>query len=728
MFQASRVRRRSLAAGMTLALACRGAALVTSSASAAAVVRGRASTGTAATPAVRALSRRTALGVAVARRIGGYSLVYCADGGPHAIRRAGRGRMAMCSSAGAGAAAGGAVEVSAEGLELDSSIKTKGDTIRELKAGGASKDDLKPHIEELLELKQLYVKATGTAYGPPAADKGKKSSKSKAGGKGGGGQSEQPKQMDTRKADKARKAEQARLAAEARDQQLLKGLEPVLYPSKAMLEAGAEEPSQMIGDYSLTRSEHETGRVFSSVKDLGLDGGAAVGEEVWIRGRVHQVRGKGGSAFLVLRQDTASTVQAVHFKDKENPEDSKRMIKYVGTLPLESIVDVQGKLVEANVKSCTQSNVEIQIKRVHAVSRATVFLPFSVEDAARSEAEVEASQDTDRPFPRLGQDLRLDNRWLDLRTPANNAIMRLQSGVCQLFRESLYSQGFMEIRTPKIIPGESEGGAGVFTTDYFGRQACLAQSPQLYKQMAISADMGRVFEVAPVFRAENSNTRRHLTEFNGLDLEMSITDHYNEVIAVLHNTFKSIFSGLEERFQDQLAAVRLQYPSEPVRVTEEPLVVHWEDGIRMLREAGHQMNDFDDLSGAQELALGEIVAQKFGSDFFFLDRFPTQIRPFYTMPCPDDERYSNSYDLILRGQEICSGAQRCHDADMLVEILKEKGVPAEPLADYINAFRHGCPPHGGGGVGLERIVFLYLGLDNIRKASMFPRDPSRCTP
>ncbi|CAM9909829.1 unnamed protein product [Scytosiphon promiscuus] len=697
--------RRTLAASMALAFAGRAAALVPASVASMRCSRPlmtrTGSRGAAATSsALRALSSRRRS--RVSRWV--------------ESRSAGVPRMMMCSSS-----AAPSVEVSAEGLEIGASIKAKGDTIRDLKAGGASKDDLKPHIEELLELKQLYVKATGQAFGPPPSDKKSKDRKTPAGN--------QPKQMDTRKADKAKKAEQARLAAAAKDRELLKGLEPIVYPSRAQLNAGAaEEPSQKIGDYALIRSEHETGRVFSSVRDLGAPGGVPLGQEVWIRGRVHQVRGKGGSAFLVVRQDTASTVQAVHFKDKENPEDSKRMIKFVGNLPLESVVDVKGMLVEANVKSCTQSKVEIKIERVYAVSRASLFLPFSVEDAARSEAEVEASQATDRPFPRLGQDLRLDNRWLDLRTPANNAIMRLQSGVCQLFRESLYSQGFTEIHTPKIIPGESEGGSGVFTTDYFGRQACLAQSPQLYKQMAISADMGRVFEVGPVFRAENSNTRRHLTEFNGLDLEMSITDHYNEVISVLHTTFKSIFSGLESRFKDQLDAVRLQYPSEAVRVTDEPLIVHWEDGIQMLRDAGHEANDFDDLSGAQELALGELVAAKFGSDFFFLDRFPTEIRPFYTMPCPDDKRYSNSYDLILRGQEICSGAQRCHDADMLVQILEEKGVPAEPLADYINAFRHGCPPHGGGGVGLERIVFLYLGLDNIRKASMFPRDPSRCTP
>jgi aspartyl-tRNA synthetase len=233
-------------------------------------------------------------------------------------------------------------------------------------------------------------------------------------------------------------------------------------------------------------------------------------------------------------------------------------------------------------------------------------LPFSIEDAARREADVEASQLTDRPFPRLGQELRLNHRWVDLRVPANHAIFKLQSAVCQLFREALYKEGFTEIHSPKLIAGESEGGSGVFRTDYFGSPACLAQSPQLYKQMAISADLNKVFEVGPVFRAENSNTRRHLCEFTGLDVEMAIHEHYDEVLDVCHATFKHMFQGLEARWPRELAAVREQYASAPVRFTEKPCVVHWPDGIAMLREAGvtaEELGDFDDLSGAQVLSL-----------------------------------------------------------------------------------------------------------------------------
>lgn len=324
----------------------------------------------------------------------------------------------------------------------------------------------------------------------------------------------------------------------------------------------------------------------------------------------------------------------------------------------------------------------------------------------------------------------MDHRWLDLRAPANNAIMRIQSAIGQLFRESLYSQGFIEIHTPKLIAGESESGAGVFTTDYFGTTACLAQSPQLYKQMAISSDLNRVFEVGPVFRAENSHTRRHLCEFTGLDLEMAIEDHYMETLEVIHEMFKHIFIGLETRFSKELAIIREQYASEPITFTEDPCIIHWPEAMEILVDKGFDIGDgMGDLTGAMELALGEAVKEKYGTDFFMLDKYPSAIRPFYTMPDPDDERFSNSYDIFIRGQEICSGAQRCHDPDLVMKIIEQKGVEAgEGLLTYVESFRHGVSPHAGAGIGLERVVFLYLGLDNVRKASMFPRDPNRCTP
>jgi aspartyl/asparaginyl-tRNA synthetase len=372
-----------------------------------------------------------------------------------------------------------------------------------------------------------------------------------------------------------------------------------------------QDTYEPFGDMSRIMSRSRTGREFARVEDLEAGEKHAAGDSVWLRGRLQSIRVKGGSCFLVLRQDSFHTVQAVFFKDKEQPEFSQKMIKYLKTLTVESIIDIEGTLVDSEVKSCSVQAVEVKIGRIHAVTKANAILPFLVEDAARSEADVDASQETDRPFPRLGQELRLDNRWVDLRAPANNAIFRVQSMVCQLFRESLYSQGFVEIHTPKLIAGESESGAGVFTTDYFGKTACLAQSPQLYKQMAISSDLDRVFEIGPVFRAENSNTRRHLCEFTGLDLEMAINDHYMETLEVVHEMFRHIFTGLETRLEKQLAIIREQYPSEPLTFTEKPCVLHWPEAMEILKDEGFDIGDgMQDLNGAMVSSMDRLCVQK----------------------------------------------------------------------------------------------------------------------
>lgn len=531
---------------------------------------------------------------------------------------------------------------------------------------------------------------------------------------------------EERKAEKERqKAEKkAKQAAKLAAEEAANRIDPVTY-----LDVKEQSNYQPYGDYTTVMSRSRSDRSFQSISDL-KEATAEGGEGIWLRGRLDSIRVKGGSCFLVLRQNSYNTLQAIFFKDKEQPEFSQKMLKYLKSLTVESIIDIYGTLTPAEVRSCSVQNLELQIQRIHTVTKADPILPFLVEDAARSEEEVEKSQETERPFPRLGQELRLDHRWMDLRTPANNSIMRIQSAICQLFREYLYSQNFVEIHTPKLIGGESESGAGVFTTDYFGSVACLAQSPQLYKQMAISSDLPRVFEIGPVFRAENSNTRRHLCEFTGLDLEMAIDDHYMETLEIVHNMFKHIFMGLEERHAKELEVIREQYFSEPVEFTDEPCVLHWDEAMDILKEKGFDVGDtLIDLNGAMELALGATVKEKYKTDFFMLDKYPSTIRPFYTMPDPEDKRFSNSYDMFLRGQEICSGAQRCHDIEILQTILKEKGVePGDTLNAYMDSFRHGVSPHAGAGIGLERVVFLYLGLDNVRKASMFPRDPNRCCP
>jgi len=291
------------------------------------------------------------------------------------------------------------------------------------------------------------------------------------------------------------------------------------------------------------------------------------------------------------------------------------------------------------------------------------------------------------------------------------------------------SQDFIEIHTPKLLSGASEGGADVFTLDYFGKPACLSMSPQLHKQMAAACGgFERVFEIGPVFRAENSNTRRHLCEFTGLDLEMAISEHYDEVLDVLGNLFVYIFDGLKEKCANELERVRDQHGFEDLLYLKKTLKIDYATGCQMLRDAGIDQGDYDDLSTENEKKLGDIVKEKYNTEFFIMDKYPLSVRPFYTMPDPNNPKLSNSYDVFIRGQEILSGAQRVHEPELIEERAKAWGIDIETISSYIDAFRNGALPHGGGGIGMERVVMLYLGLPNIRKTSMFPRDPRRITP
>lgn len=269
----------------------------------------------------------------------------------------------------------------------------------------------------------------------------------------------------------------------------------------------------------------------------------------------------------------------------------------------------------------------------------------------------------------------------------------------------------------------------VFTLKYFGTDACLAQSPQLYKQMATAcSDLERVFEIGPVFRAENSNTHRHLCEFHGLDMEMVINEHYYEVLDVFSELFTYIFDGLNSRFKKEIEVVRAQHPFADLQYSKPALRITYAEGLALLKEDGWNVPFGDDLSTAQEKALGAIVKRKYATDFFMMDKYPFAIRPFYTMPDPENPALSNSYDFFLRGEEIVSGAQRVHDPELLARLAGEKGIRVDTIQSYVDSFKHGALPHGGGGVGLERVVMLFLGLNNIRKAALYTRDPKRLTP
>ncbi|CDP04847.1 unnamed protein product [Coffea canephora] len=405
------------------------------------------------------------------------------------------------------------------------------------------------------------------------------------------------------------------------------------------------------------------------------------------------------------------------------------MVKYAAALSKESIIDVEGvvSVPKDPIKGASQQ-VEVQVRKLYCVSKAIPILPINIEDAARSDAEIEKAEQAGEKLVRVNQDTRLNNRFLDLRTPANQAIFRIQCQVGTLFRQFLLSEGCIEIHTPKLMSGSSEGGSAVFKLEYKGQPACLAQSPQFHKQMAICADFGRVFEIGPVFRAEDSFTHRHLCEFVGLDVEMEIKEHYSEVMDVVDRLFVSMFDSINQNCKKELDAIGRQYPFEPLKYLPKTLRLTFEEGIQILKEAGVEVDPLGDLNTETERKLGQLVFEKYGTEFYILHRYPLAVRPFYTMPCYDNPAYSNSFDVFIRGEEIISGAQRVHVPELLAQRAESCGIDVRTISTYIDSFRCGAPTHGGFGVGLERVVMLYCALNNVRKTSLFPRDPQRLAP
>ncbi|KAF8952104.1 aspartate--tRNA ligase dps1 [Podila verticillata] len=492
--------------------------------------------------------------------------------------------------------------------------------------------------------------------------------------------------------------------------------------AQAQASSAVDYSKDFYGKKPLNRSEDRPGIKRERLADISA---ARAGEKVWIRARVQTSRPTGNKmCFFQLRQNS-STIQGLVVCN--DTAISKQMVKFAQNITSESIVLVEGIIAKPlePVKSCTVQDAEIMITQLFVTSEAQGRLPFSLEDASRPEAEFERE---DAQFAKVNLHTRLENRVFDLRTITNQAIFRLQHAVCKLFRDFLESKGFMEIHTPKILGTATEGGANVFKVKYFDTDAFLAQSPQFYKQMVVCGDFERVFEIGSVFRAENSFTHRHMTEFIGLDLEMAFEEHYHEILDVFDELFVYIFTGLETTYAADLEVVHRQYPFEKFEFLPKTLRLEYHEAVALLRENGVEMGDYDDLSTEVERKLGQLVKEKYKTDFFMLDKFPLEVRPFYTMPDPKNPKYSNSYDFFMRGEEILSGAQRIHDPDYLIERAQAHDVDPESIKSYVDAFRMGAPPHGGGGIGLERVLFFYLNLGNIRRASLFPRDPKRLLP
>jgi aspartyl/asparaginyl-tRNA synthetase len=461
-------------------------------------------------------------------------------------------------------------------------------------------------------------------------------------------------------------------------------------------------------------------------------------QNVRVRGRVAHLKAKGKLAFVTLRQPGQHTLQVV-----VTGADDVAVVK---TWTTESVVDVTGQLVAADVKGASCACLEMHGAKFECVSKAATPLPL------------------DEKTSKL--DTRLNHRSLDLRSPFNAHVFEISSQMAAAYRDYMLSIGFREINTPKMLPTPSEGGSSVFKLKYFDREAYLAQSPQLYKQMCVMGDFPRVFEVGSVFRAENSNTHRHLTEFVGLDAEMVIHRKYTEVLDVLEGCVVHVLHHVERSLSTEVAQARALAPTGkieglgPIQATvpnDHPLReslgcdeggtvgvdkygarvgtralpvlrIAFDGAMQMLLDGGAISQAETDFSTAMEKALGRLAKARYGVDLVLCDRYPTAARPFYTQRDPADDTKTFSYDLLLRGEEICSGAQRLHDMKLLAERAVAAGVMLENIQPYIDCFAHGAWPHGGFGLGLQRMVMLYLGLPDVRYATLFPRDPTRVSP
>ncbi|XP_012848277.1 PREDICTED: aspartate--tRNA ligase, cytoplasmic-like [Erythranthe guttata] len=462
------------------------------------------------------------------------------------------------------------------------------------------------------------------------------------------------------------------------------------------------------------------------VQDLndGLKGNMVV-----VRGRAQAIRAVGKKmAFLVVRR-RGCTVQCILTVSQDLV--SSQMVKFATSLTRESIIEIEGlvSLPAQPITGATQQ-VEIQVRKLYCVDRAAPTLPFNFDDAARSDVDIEKALQAGEQLVRVNQDTRLNYRFLDIRTPTNLGIFRLQYQIQKVSRVHFRARHFFGIHTPKTLAGSSEGGSAVFRLDYKGTPACLAQSPQLHKQLSICGDFDRVFEIGPVFRAEDSFTHRHLCEFTGLDVEMEIDEHYSEVMDIVDRLFVTMFDFLNEECSELLEVINRQYPFKPLKYLRKTLRLSFEEGIQILKEAGVEVDPLGDLSTETERKLGQLVLEKYDTEFYILYRYPLSVRPFYTMPSHDGTEYSNSFDVFIRGEEIISGGQRVHVADLLRERAQACGidVTSKTISTYIDSFRYGTAPHGGFGVGLERVVMLFCALNNIRKTSLFPRDPQRIVP
>lgn len=427
---------------------------------------------------------------------------------------------------------------------------------------------------------------------------------------------------------------------------------------------------------------------------------ASFGKQVTVGGWVQDLRNLGGISFLQLR-DRYGVIQITNLKKK-----NKDLFDLAASIPRESVILVTGTVKESKE---ARAGFEILPDRIEILSKAETPLPLGVID------KVGADMDT-----------RLNNRFMDLRKEEIRAIFQVRAKTIEGIREFLLSEGFVEVSTPKIVAAGAEGGSTLFPIKYFDRAAYLAQSPQLYKQNLMATGLDRIFEIAPAYRAEASDTIRHIAEFISLDVELAFIRSSEDVMAVAEGIVTSSLKFVREHAKGELEKLGAK-----VELPETPLPrVKYKDAVEMVRAEGLRIEHGDDLGTEGEKALGEVMKREKKSELYFITEFPTSLKrgTFYAKRSDEDPETTGYFDLDYRGQEIVSGGQREHRYDVLIEQMRENNLNLESFDFYLKAFRFGMPPHGGFGFGVERYVQKMLDLPNIREAVLYPRDRSRLIP
>lgn len=419
------------------------------------------------------------------------------------------------------------------------------------------------------------------------------------------------------------------------------------------------------------------------------------GKQVKVNGAVHTIRDMGEVAFVILRK-REGLLQCV-FEEGKTKFDLKEL-KEASTIEVEGTVRVEHR---------APNGFEVRLDTIRVLSEPAEQLPFAI-----SKWKLQTTLETN-----------LDHRAIALRNVRERAKFRIQEGVVRGFRDFLYSEGFTEIHTPKIGAKSAEGGANLFRLDYFHRPAVLQQSPQLYKQMMVGV-FDRVFETGPVFRAEKHNTKRHLNEYTSLDFEMGFIDSFQDIMAMETGFLQYTMELLKKDYKTELDMLDITLP----KVDEIPQV-RFDEAKRLVAEKyNRQIRNPYDLEPEEEALIGRYFEEEYGADFVFVTHYPSKKRPFYAMDDPDDKTFTQSFDLLFKGLEVTTGGQRIHEYQMLLDKIEAKGMTTEGMDQYLDIFKHGMPPHGGLGIGLERLTMKLIGEDNVRETCLFPRDLSRLEP